>query len=384
MRYGTFLLVVGFTLSAHAGSAVRSQLQDLAESGAQGMVPVTKVIGGLFVKGQKAAPVTFEVDGGTCLQVLGVAGRGADVQIAIFDAKNKKVADLSGETVNQRVCAAEAGKLRLEATAGDAAEVAVQAFARVDYKEDALAQSLESLATSWESGAARVSTFHSGVDKETDWNDFVLEAGKCYLYAAAAEGTVKGVSLYLYGPNRRGITNQKSKKKPEVQLSYCATESGPHMLRVKTNGGEGEYRAALFAKDGGTAPASKIKPAKLDPKDNGKDVMAGLLDDKAKVAARGMKMVGDPQDGVGKQGDMMDFEVQLDKGKCYTLVGVGSAGIRELSLYLWNPSKKRVADRKAKESSAALGHCAELDGPYHVQAKVHDGQGQFRLALYAK
>ena len=379
------LLSVFVASSAHAASVVRTQLNDMAESAADGLVPVTKIIGGLFTKGQKAPAQSFEVDAGTCILVLGTSGRGADIAVAIFDQSNKKIDSTSGENINFRVCAAAGGRVRVEVEAGGDGEIAVQAFARADFGNDVLASAIESAAKSWEGGAARVSTWHSAVDKETDWNDFVLEAGKCYLYAAAAEGTVKGVNLYLYGPNRRGITNAKSKKKPEAQLAYCATESGPHMLRVKTNGGSGEYRAALFAKDGGKAPVSKVKAVKQDKKEAlGRDPLAELLDGKAKTAARGMKLVGDPQDGVGSSGDMMDFEVQLDAGKCYTLVGVGSAGIKELSLYLWDPKKKRVADRKAKESSAALGHCAAVDGPYHVQAKVHDGRGQFRLGLYAK
>jgi hypothetical protein len=78
-----------------------------------------------------------------------------------------------------------------------------------------------------------------------------------------------------------------------------------------------------------------------------------------------------------------DWNTLLEANKCYWFSGAGGPGIKKLSLYLWDPAKKRVADAKAKGAGATLAYCAATGGLYHLQARA-GGNDRFIVGLFAK
>jgi hypothetical protein len=88
---------------------------------------------------------------------------------------------------------------------------------------------------------------------------------------------------------------------------------------------------------------------------------------------------------IGSKGAMKDWNLELEAGKCYWFSGAGGEGITELGLFLWDPAKKRVADKKSKKSPLVMmNYCAEGAGLYHLQGKVLGGNGSYAVGIYAK
>ena len=69
---------------------------------------------------------------------------------------------------------------------------------------------------------------------------------------------------------------------------------------------------------------------------------------------------------------------------CYTFVGEGGDGVKTLYLYLWGPAGRRLTSTREDTPHAKMVYCTAFPGKYHVQAKVDDGEGDYRLGIYAR
>ena len=58
--------------------------------------------------------------------------------------------------------------------------------------------------------------------------------------------------------------------------------------------------------------------------------------------------------------------------------------MKKLSLYIWDPSNKRLSDNKADSNIATVGHCAKDTGMFKFQAKVSSGGGPYKVGVYEK
>jgi hypothetical protein len=101
--------------------------------------------------------------------------------------------------------------------------------------------------------AKRVGDFFEGSGNSIGHDDrfdypIQLDAGHCYWMIACGEPEkVKSISLYLWGPNNKRITEAKSDT-PNPMLGHCANETGMFKFQAKITGGGGHFKAALYAK----------------------------------------------------------------------------------------------------------------------------------------
>jgi hypothetical protein len=102
----------------------------------------------------------------------------------------------------------------------------------------------------------------------------------------------------------------------------------------------------------------------------------------ATASSPGARRIGDFMRGAGDKNSHMDWYVPLEAGTCYFIVGVGGPGIEFLSLYLWDPSNKRMTENRAKSPQVTIAACTTFPGPHHVQAKVGKGLGEYRVGVY--
>ncbi len=58
--------------------------------------------------------------------------------------------------------------------------------------------------------------------------------------------------------------------------------------------------------------------------------------------------------------------------------------VKKLSLYIWDPSNKRITENKADSNIATVGHCAKDTGMFKFQAKVHSGSGAYKVGVFEK
>ena len=102
-------------------------------------------------------------------------------------------------------------------------------------------------------GAKLVGDYFEGAGNSIghdDRSDFTvqLDAGKCYWMIACGEPDhIKSLSMYLWGPNNKRITEAKSDN-PNPMIGHCANETGMFKWQVKITGGGGHFKAGLYKK----------------------------------------------------------------------------------------------------------------------------------------
>ena len=85
-----------------------------------------------------------------------------------------------------------------------------------------------------------------------------------------------------------------------------------------------------------------------------------------------------------EEGGRSDWFADLEGGHCYNFVGEGDDGVKKLFLYLWGPGGRRLASTREDTPHARMSFCTSFRGTYHFQAKVDDGQGEYRLGIYTR
>jgi hypothetical protein len=233
---------------------------------------------------------------------------------------------------------------------------------------------LAQAANMYAAGQQPASQLFTGIGQEGQENPFMLplEAGRCYTFV----GTIIGqqVSIYLFDPTGKTVMKDTTDKAIMPHLTYCTKWPGMYKLIVKAKRSDGEFAAQAFVPQMAAAPAPV-------PQQPAVDMLAVAVDNQARAAFPSYRRMGDFYRGADK---MTDWYVNLEMGRCYAFVGSGGPGVEELSVYLWAPTNKRVADQKAKSPNVAMQFCTQMGGPYHFQGKWGKGSGEYRFAVYAQ
>jgi hypothetical protein len=137
--------------------------------------------------------------------------------------------------------------------------------------------------------------------------------------------------------------------------------------------------------DGMPPPDPSLQPHAAPPAATpGTDALNTHIDGLAQSLAPRAHRVGDFFAGFGGKGARSDWYVPLEAGQCYTFLAAGGAGVQFLSQFLWDPTGKRVSDNKSKTPESVMGFCPGMPGPYHLQAKVEKGGGEYHVGVFAK
>lgn len=197
------------------------------------------------------------------------------------------------------------------------------------------------------------------------------------MYGASGSG-VAALSLYVWDPANKRVADEKGGTTAPV-LRYCPQVGGPFHVQGKVARGVGEYRVAVYEHPAQEEPGAvgMVSPSSGDP-------LTAMVKQLSSQVAPGYTSIGDVYRGAGGKGTHTDWTVPLDAGRCYTFIGLSGAGVEQLSLYAWDPSGKRVADRRSTSSQSIMGVCASSPGPYHLQAKIEKGTGEYRMGVYGK
>jgi hypothetical protein len=77
-----------------------------------------------------------------------------------------------------------------------------------------------------------------------------------------------------------------------------------------------------------------------------------------------------------------DFSVTITSGHCYTIIGVGTASVTDLDLFLFDQNGTQVAQDQATDNFPIVSACPSLSGAYRVQAKMYAGSGEFGIQVF--
>ncbi len=252
-----------------------------------------------------------------------------------------------------------------------------------------------------------------------------LQAGQCYTVIGTGGPGVVDLDLFLFDPSgRRVASDLETNSTP--RLTFCATYAGTYRVEVKVKRGAGEAGVRVFV-PGNTPvarsvppPAPRVVQPPPPPPTAGDsdddyppppppaappryvpapapppapplapaappDALSASVDGIAATRFGGGYRIGDFFRGFAADEDgRADWYLNLDAGRCYHFIGAGGPGVRELSLYLWFPTGRRAATERASTPIATTTFCTPMAGPYHLQAKVSEGRGEFRVGVYTK
>jgi hypothetical protein len=232
-----------------------------------------------------------------------------------------------------------------------------------------------------------------------------MDAGRCYTVLGVGGPGVVDLDLFLFDPgNQRVALDRHYNNWPRI--NYCAAFPGNYRIEAKVKRGAGEAAIRAYyvspvvpvaQPTSAAAPAPHpilvaapppavvvIPPPPPGEVDPGPDTLSLAVDQQASVNAPGYQRVGAIYRGAGAEGGRSDWYLPLEGGRCYMFIGAGGAGIRKLYLYLWGPDNRRAADRRTPFPLAVMPFCAPYHGSYHVQAKIDDGAGEYRLGVYVR
>ena len=224
-----------------------------------------------------------------------------------------------------------------------------------------------------------------------------MQAGRCYTILGVGGQGVGDLDLVLYNPNGKRVASDMGFD-PTPSLQHCAQWPGAYKLEATVKRGGGEVAVQVYLAGGAAAappppsasgdgmppadPSLQARPQPSAPA--GTDALNSHIDSEATALAPGARRVGDFFAGFGDKGQRSDWYVPLEAGQCYTFIAAGGAGVQFLSQYLWDPSGKRVSDNRSKTAQSVMGFCAGLPGPYHLQAKIEKGGGEYHVGVYGK
>ena len=226
-------------------------------------------------------------------------------------------------------------------------------------------------------------------NRKSEWS-FELQIGNCYWFSAAGDQGVEEISLYLRNPKDHKVA-KLGDKGPRVVLNYCPDMSGMFKLEAKVHHGEGHYAVGLYSRSaqGGAPPVAAqpgpaptgAKPAPTTAPSGPAGDLATECDNEARAKAQGATRVGNHFSG---NADETDWYTQLDVGKCYWLVGVGSPEIKALWVQLWDTEDRPIRQAKSNTNRVVVDYCPTKTGMHHFQAKIGAGSGDYKVGVYAK
>lgn len=226
-------------------------------------------------------------------------------------------------------------------------------------------------------GAQRVGEHFAGTN-EADWST-MLEAGKCYWLVGVGGEGVRELELFLWDPRKSRVADSKPKSH-KATIGHCATQTGMYRFQGKVDEGKGDFKVGLYVKapPGSTPAPTTITQTQPPPSTMN---LEQAIEYESKSAAPGAIKVGNTFSGSGTS---TDWFTTMDPGKCYWLIAAAQPTVEALSVYLWDPSQKRVADNRSASNKTMVGFCPTVKGMYKVQAKVEKGQGDYKLGIYSK
>ena len=247
---------------------------------------------------------------------------------------------------------------------------------------DAVMPSLQSVIRARGAGKVPVGTTYSGFLRDGSPRTLfvTLDAHRCYLAAVAGAAKLERLVVSAHLPSG-AVLAQSTETNKQIALPFCATDRGKYGLELAATG-DGDFAMQLLGDPLPTA-APQVASAPSTPAAPTLSVREQTLEELVQARAPSATRVGAFLAGEGPEGTRLDFRIPLDAGRCYLFASVGSVGVIEQSIYLWDPSEERMGEVKG-EAHPVYEHCAKVTGSYHLQAKLIHGGGSVSVGVYAR
>ena len=100
-------------------------------------------------------------------------------------------------------------------------------------------------------------------------------------------------------------------------------------------------------------------------------------------AAMGMAESGSISQGSLTEGGEARIEARLEPGQCYTVVGLGGAGVANLDVVVLDEGGTEVAHDTTTDGEAAAQFCPQYPGVYRIAVRMQRGSGDYIVSSWS-
>lgn len=206
-----------------------------------------------------------------------------------------------------------------------------------------------------------------------------LQQGVCYTFASLGGNGAEDTDIYVQNPEGETLADDRSTDLDAV-VRFCPPATGPYVLRANMYRGDGNLYVAGWVQQQQQATNTTEPVLGAQQASQGLDERYALLDND--MHARGYEDYGDQTRGQLQQGGTRDIDIQLEGGKCYAIVAVGSNSVRNMDLILLGSNGRPIDRDVAQDARPIVRVCAENSGAYRMQVSMADGGGDFVYQAY--
>lgn len=207
-----------------------------------------------------------------------------------------------------------------------------------------------------------------------------LRQGHCYAFATLGGPGAIDTDIVLNDSSGNRL-EADIRRDRDALIRYCAPATGAYALSVRMYEGQGPLFAVGYVQNAAQGhPHDEPVMASTSTAHAGLDENFALLD--ADMRARGYESYGAQTRGELAQGGTRNFEIQLEGGRCYAILAVGDADVRDLDLVLLDANGREVDRDIAQDPRPTVRVCPETSGQFNMQVRMTDGQGSYVYAAY--
>jgi len=206
-----------------------------------------------------------------------------------------------------------------------------------------------------------------------------LQQGQCYAFASLGGQGAVDTDLVLHDHGGEQLAAD-SRRDRDAIVQYCAPTTGRYALSVRMYEGQGPLFTVGYVQNAGQVQQAEPVIASTSTAHASLQENFALLD--ADMRARGYESYGNQTTGQLALAGTRNFEIQLEGGRCYAILAVGDASVRDLDLVLLGPNGEEVDRDIAQDPRPTVRVCPESTGNFYMQVRMTDGQGSYVYAPY--
>lgn len=377
---------------------VASRVVELAARDAPGSTLLGEVETGRLAQGQGSVR-SYALVTGTCYWFV-AAGDGnvhdIDLDVRFRGVEVARDQSSTGEAVvpgERPYCPGEAQRVQVRVTAfrgggvyavgvysgqPPAAEGEVDMHALLDRAASRYAAGMG------QAGEPRVAPMTTGEDLEQEVS---LEGGRCYRFLAVGGPGVEDLELHVYQGSSE--IARDAAMASEAVASYCATAATPVRVRLRMHAGRGQIAFAPYSGGRQHEAAAAVAPRRprapaVPVGGEEDDFLARQIRSRHGRVGEGRTPVSPVFRATLRTSQDRTFPVRLEAGRCYTVVAVGAPSVRDLDLYLLDPSGLEVESDTGPDSHAVVqtDPCPRWDGTYTVRLRAVAGYGDVAAQVF--
>ena len=221
-------------------------------------------------------------------------------------------------------------------------------------------------------GYRREGTLYSGRfdTQPVEARETVLQAGECYVIAAAGGRGIDDLDLQVLRPGEEAIDDflrdHQSDNHPIVRI--CPNATGPVRIEVRAAAGTGAWAMAVYR-----LAADSLAHVSEDIAGVARARTLELL---AEGRRRQMRAIVGPDRYALAPGVRLRLPLTLRAGECYLLGAASSEAVPDMDLALLDGSHRLLAADTVAIGTARVFHCPTRTIHAHVEVNAEGGRGE--------